>query len=326
MPEFSFSGDYRVQSRRDTASSMLEGEWLRDKPYLLDSDTINRALRAHPQWAGGATVEMRPAVVTRRMGKFASEPDVLYKRDFFTPSPGTAPMTVDVVDVRKSCANWQARAEHTKRLFSDVSYSQIAARMEHLDVVVANEYYLHEAGHFLGYDVLAKYDDGYFFPAGKTAWPLIYLEELRADLQGFGFGAHLLPPAEAAKILLYNVALRFGVHFEGIATRGVAPYGLTPYLLFCLLREVRFVSVESSNGRPTLRLASFDTDDIIRVMRACAAHAESELTAPELSSHDPVDRAISAAKYVRRRLADTTNLEAYATVMEHTLDPGVAEP
>ncbi|MBL0011122.1 MAG: hypothetical protein IPP22_09270 [Nitrosomonas sp.] len=203
-----------------------------DKPFLLDSDSINHELRIHPQWLGGVFVEMCPALVTVRLGKFESEPDILYKQDFFIPDPGTSPMSVNIVDVLKSRAKWITRSKYIKRIFTEDTYSQIFDLMDHPEVVIANEYYLHEAGHFLGYDVITKYSDGYFSPTGNTAWLLIYAEELRADLHAFGFGTILLPPREAAKILIYNIALRFGVHFEGITTLRIAPHGLTPYLLF----------------------------------------------------------------------------------------------
>ncbi|WP_434041499.1 MULTISPECIES: hypothetical protein [Sorangium] len=315
MSEFSLSGNYRVQSRREAEPSKLVGDWFPAAEGLLDADTVNHALRAHPFWSRSTNVELRPALVTGRSGKFATEPDILYKRDFFLPDPGTMSMPVDIVDVRKSRENWAARAACTKNLLADGTYERLTERLDDLDVVIANEYYLHEAGHFLGYDVLTKYQDGYFAPGGKTAWPLVYLEELRADLQAFGFGARLLPAAQAARILLYNVALRFGVHREGLATRGVAPYGIVPFLLFCILRELRFVSVALMNDRWVIRLANLDEFAIVRVMRACAEHAESELTIPELATTDVIERALTAAKYVRRRLADTDAINDYARVM-----------
>ncbi|KYF61717.1 hypothetical protein BE11_41260 [Sorangium cellulosum] len=316
MPEFSLSGNYRVQSRREAEPSKLMGDWFSAAEGLLDAAIVNHALQEHPLWSRSTSVELRPALVTERSGKFANEPDILYKRNFFLPDPGTMSMPVDIVDVRKSRANWTARAACTRSLLADGTYERLTERLDDLDVVIANEYYLHEAGHFLGYDVLTKYQDGYFAPGGKTAWPLVYLEELRADLQAFGFGARLLPAAQAARILLYNVALRFGVHREGLATRGVAPYGLVPFLLFCILRELGFVSVAPRRDRWVVRLASLDELEIVHVMRACAEHAESELTIPELATTDMIERALSAAKYVRRRLADTDAINDYARVME----------
>lgn len=310
---FSFTGRYRVQSRRETAPSALAGAWYAS-PGLLDDYVVNDALRAHPQWQGTATVQLRPALVTARSGKLASEPDILYKRELFTPDPSTPSMTTDIVDVPKAQAQWAARMHHVQALFPSDTFAALAPG--DLERVIANEYYVHEAGHLLGYDVRAKVADGYFASTGRTAWPLVYLEELRADLQGFGFAAALLHPDRAAQILLYNLALRFGVHREGITTTGVAPYGMVPFLTFSVLRELGALVVTEVAGRAVFRLASLDTLDLVRVMLACAAHARTRLTAPELATADPLERALGAGRYVRERLSDGAAIEAYARVME----------
>jgi hypothetical protein len=207
------------------------------------------------------------------------------------------------------------RAEYTAKLFFEDTYSQITSRLTDLAVVIANEYYLHEAGHFLGYDVLDKYRDGYFLLDGKTAWPLIYLEELRADLQAFGFALSLLSAQEATQIFLYNFALRFGVQREGITRQGIASYGLVPYFLFCILWEIGFLTVVNIGQRYVLRLASLKTEDLVSIMHYCASHAESELTASEIATRDSFDRALVAARYIRKRLDDTAAVNAYAQVL-----------
>jgi hypothetical protein len=322
---FSFTGTYRVQSRHETAPSTLTGVWHGyGRPELLDGDVVNDALRAHPQWQGTATVTLRPAVVTERSGKFASESDILYKRELFTPDPRSPSMPADIVDVSKARAQWAARARHVRAIFSDRTFAVLAHRLRDVDVVIANEYYVHDAGHLLGYDVRAKHADGYFQADGRTAWPLVYLEELRADLQGFGFAAALLPPARAVQILLYNLALRFGVHREGLVTTGVAPYGIVPFLTFSVLRELGALATTEAGGRAVFRLAPLDTTHLVRVMLACADHAQTWLTAPELATTNPLERALCAARYVRDRLSDGVAVEAYARVMDSSLRSSVS--
>ncbi|HSM98413.1 MAG TPA: hypothetical protein VLS47_05305 [Gallionella sp.] len=313
MNHFSLRGDYRVQSRRDYAPSALEGEWYCDHG-LVSNEQINGALRRHPRWAGHTQVSLLPVLVSRRSGKFASEPDILYKRDLFIPEPGADGMPADIVDVLKSQQNWLSRAHYIKALFPD-DFPRIFQYLCHLELIIANEYMLHEAGHFLAYDVFAKQRDGYFSIAGKTAWPLVYLEELRADLNAFGFAVQLLPQEQAAQIFLYNLMLRFGVHREGLLSARQAPYGLVPYLLFYLLYQLDFIAVRELRGRYCFTLGSLDSQNLIEVMQACALHAEQQLNTPEMAVRSPLDRAIAAARYVRLRLDHHTLTQRFASVM-----------
>lgn len=313
MSQFTLEGSYRVQSRRDYAPAVLEGEWY-CAPGLISNDRVNRALQAHPLWQGITQVVLRPAVVSRRIGKFASEPDILYKRELFIPSPGTALMTADIVDVLKAKQNWIGRVSYLNMLFPD-DCQQILQRLHGLELIIANEYVLHEAGHFLAYDVCAKQRDDYFTVMGSTAWPLVYLEELRADLNAFGFAVQLLSPEKASQLFLYNLMLRFGVHREGIVREQGAPYGLVPYLLFYLLQELGFINLRQLHGTSFFRLISVDTKELIAVMEASARHAEQELNALELVADTPLNRAISAASYVRHRLDDTKHAIRFARVM-----------
>lgn len=306
-------GSYRVQSRRDYAPSSLEGEWYISSG-LISNDVINNALRAHASWQGREQVRLSPALVYQRRGKFSFEPDILYKNELFIPKPGTPAMDMNIVDVLKSRNNWIGRVDYIKELFPEISLLALQ-KLHGLELVIANEYMLHEAGHFLAYDVCAKQREGYFSVMGKTAWPLVYLEELRADLNAFGFAAQLLAPEKAAQIFLYNVMLRFGVHREGIVQKQQAPYGLVPYLLFHLLQDLGFLSVCQQHGRRSFNLTSLETNQLTAVMCACARHAEQELNAPELTKTTALEKAIVAAKYVRNRLDDTAMTELYDLVM-----------
>ena len=315
MFDFTITGLYRVQSRRSSCISMLHGKWLRAEEDLLSNQQVNNALSAHPQWRGFARVSLRPAIVSIRSGKFLTEPDILYKQEFFEPDHGTSVMEENIVDVAKATTKWHERIGHIKLLFGDNQYRQIAAYLDNLPLVVANEYYLHEAGHLLGYDVQAKYNDGYFSPGGRTAWPLIYLEELRADLHAFQFALELLPAERAVQVLLYNVALRMGVHLQGVADTGVAPYGLVPYLLYCVLREVGAVKICHSQGRVELSFADLTTKGLHRVMCACGAIAADQLTSLEEEAIDPLELGIIAATYVRRMLQHTEAMREFACLM-----------
>jgi hypothetical protein len=314
MSRFSLLGQYRVQSRRDYALSALEGKWL-ESAQLLDSAKVNEALSTHPLWNGRGQVALRSALISQRCGKFAFEPDILYKQDLFIPAPGSLPMENNIVDVLKSWRNWNQRRWFVQTLLGAEDYRRAVEHLSDLKVIIANEFMVHEAGHSIAYDVLSKQKDGYFAPGGKSAWPLIYLEEFRADLNAFGFAAKLLPPNQAAQLFLYNLLLRFGVHRQGILTNQSAPYGLIPYFLFCLLSERGFITAKEVAGRYRFVLGGLNTQNLIDLMLDCANHANEQLNAPEMEGRGPFDRALTAARYIQSRLRRTEDASKFALVM-----------
>jgi hypothetical protein len=313
--QFWFTGQYRVQSRRTSVDSSLLGNWFCSEPTLLDNERVNSALVANPTWLGKAFVTLRPAIIAHRSGQFLSEQDILYKKANFTPTPGTEPMPVDIVDVLKSISLWKRREPFVISLFDRETYVAVHQKLSELAAVVANEYYLHEAGHFLGYDVLRKYNEGYFTVGGKTAWPLIYLEELRADLHAFGFALELFSPELAQRVFLYNLFLRLGVHVAGVREKGIAPYGVIPYLLYHLLRSLGYLQVVRFGNQVRITLASLHTPTICEVMKQCAAHALEQITLPETGAPSQIDAAICGGRYVRQRVEDTLLADEFARVM-----------
>jgi hypothetical protein len=309
--DFHLEGMYRVQSRRRAAPSALAGRWMEPAAGLLDSAVVNDALMRHRAWRGVTKVLLQPAWIARREGTFRDEPDILYKREFFTPTSG-GEMAADIVDVRKSTALWRTRRGALSRVVTPNAVPAVEAHLGDLGVVVANEYFCHEAGHMLGHDVLTKYARGYFRLQGATLWPLVFVEELRADLHAFGFALQLLPPDRASAIFLYNVMLRFGVH--AAAAAGGKAYGTVPYLLFHLLTAHDFITVEKRNRRAFLRLHVLDRDAALEAMRVCAEHAERELTEIELFDDDLGASAIHAARYHRARIEDDATRASFASV------------
>ena len=252
MSSFSFTGTYQAHAHTEAFPSVLCGRWS-SSADVLDDGTVGAALRAHPQWTGGGSIALRPALVTAHSALLACSPDVLYERERFMPSPGTPALPADMLDLRKAQAQWKLRQPHVAAVLSGRTHAAIAERLHDLDAVIVNRTLVHEAGHLLGYDVRRKHADGYFTASGRTAWPLVYLEELRAELHGLGFAVALLPPEQAVNVLLYDLALHFGVHREGLVTDGVAPHGLVPFLLFSLLRELGVIVVTEADGAATFR-------------------------------------------------------------------------
>jgi hypothetical protein len=164
---------------------------------------------------------------------------------------------------------------------------------------------MHEAGHCVAYDTATKYRDGYFRIHGKTAWPLVYVEELRADLLSFGFAARHLPRDVAVAICLYNLTLRFSSHLEGVDKSGYHPYGAIPFMLWRLLCAAGFVHpAERADSDRVLVLPSLEPAAIIQVMHTLSKVARKELVEPP--SCRPTDSALMAGNFYRSALDDET--------------------
>ena len=300
---FAFQGTYRVQSKARGKPSRLEGRWGVCEEGELDEATVNQLLVSNPFWSGASRVQLKPAFVIERDGEFAEEPDILYKKSHFVPTCGGSAMPTNIVDVAKAATRWREREPFLVALLGEAVYSQAAKLIGGLEGVVANEYFVHEAGHCLGYDTERKYAQGYFQIAGKIAWPLIYVEEFRADLLSFGFAADLLGEHSAAAVFLYNVLLRLGVHLEGYANGVPNPYGDIPFMLYSLLRKQGWVEPDTAHPG-VLCVTSLVPADLIVLMRASVAHCCYWLVQPEWLADTGTDAALGAAHYHKRVLSD----------------------
>ena len=305
--KFCFRGLYRVQGSISPTSSRLEGIWMQGREGMLTDIMVNDALVNHPAWGGVSFSSLRAAEVSARIGEFASRADILYKKSNFTADADTSAMPVNIIDVIKSRGLWCRRRPFLVALFGKDCYEHAEELVRDLTVTIANEYFLHEGGHYLGYDVDCKTADGYFKPAGSPAWMLIYLEELRADLHAFGLAASLLNVDAAAAIFVYNVLLRLGVHVEGVQSRREAPYGAIPYLLFCVLRDVGVC--ELVDGATAFHWPR--TEVIQDWMGGCAEHATRHITVPEASAQSPLDAALISASYARARMQHDQRLSEF---------------
>ena len=304
--DFHYIGAYRVQSRKQGEHAEIIGSW-RNENDGLSSQKLNEFLAKHPLWKRHSTVEMRSADVCFRSGLFESDPDILVKKQFFSPEEGTAPMEFDFVDVNKSYQFWQQRKPFVRSLFGEQT-DELFALIPAVRSTIVNEYYCHEAGHCLGYDVRSKYEEGYFQLRGKSLWPLIFVEEFRADLHSFDIAAQTLPAPAAASIFVYNFLLRWGVEAQGLAASQTA-YGSVPYLLFCFLYNEGFIQA----GEHGLRLTATDPQTIIGMMQQAGEHAIQQLTAFEMEG-DKTQGAIMAANYFRQRVMNKELLQLYEDV------------
>jgi len=311
---FDLFGRYRVQSKRAGHPSRLTGRWTNAMIGGVNSDVINNRLRSDPAWRGGALVNIRPALVEHREGEFAEEHDILYKRSHFERAPESDEMTSDLVDVRKAAERWIGRRPHIEALFGTEVTSILEARIGDVEKVAALEYYVHEGGHCLGYDTTKKHRDGYFQLEGKTVWPLVYVEELRADLLSFGMAADLAPADLAAAAFLYNILLRIGSHREGVLRDGRHPYGAIPHMLFTLLRRVGFFHIPEASGRNgQIEIAKMDDEKILQIMRHLSNHAQAVLV--ESRDKSGTDAALQAAEFYRQTM-EAECVDTFKSVVE----------
>lgn len=314
--QFYYIGTYRVQSSLSVHTSELSGTWFAPEPPCLTLEDVNRSLTGHHHWRGGAKVSLRAAQVEARSGAFAAHADALYYRRFFSPSNGSRPPEGDILDVSKLRAHWTNREGFVRALFPASHYENLIDRVASVERTATNEYMCHEAGHLLGIDVHTKYEGGHFRPGSQPAWPLIYVEEFRADLESFAFALELLPPEQACAVFAYHVCHRFGLACESGQT-DCAGAGGVPYLLFHLLRELGFAQVKKGAERH-LHLNDLSTDGIIRTMRACAKHGASFLTEPEMGGESLLDAALVGAAYYRARALDERTLEEFWSLVSNS--------
>lgn len=308
---FRYVGTYRHQSSPARTESILAGHWLTDTNERLSSGIINEALHRSPLWMGTADVRLRAAAISERGGAFASAADALYHRSFFRPAPGHDPMSDDIVDVTKLLDHWVHRRPHTARLVGHGAHQRLEAYVGDVRMAAANEYFCHEAGHATGWDVGSKYDTGYFRITGTLSWPLIYVEEFRADLLSLTFACEILPRTGAIAVFAYHLLHRFGLA-EYSARTGEDGAGAVPYLLFCLLLDLGVLKVGSVAGEIAVAEDVLEQETLLALMRACGAHAIDELTVTELRGATPEDVAINAARYFRHRVTNDERTRQYA--------------
>src|SRR5690349_17621343 len=125
---------------------------------------------------------------------------------------------------------------------SEETFARVARRLTNIDLVSANEYFLHEAGHRLGYTIEAKSEDGFFRHSGRIAWPLVYAEEYRADIGSWDVALRELPHNEFLMIITYTLAHRLGLAMENMR-EGKPGAGMVPYLHFWGLLHCGFLKV-----------------------------------------------------------------------------------
>ncbi len=320
---FAFDGDYRAQSKSHASDARLSGHWIVPGPGDANSDLVNQAVRSHLLWCFAEDVALRPALVARRHGAFAAEPDILYKRSHFSPRAGSPAMPVDIVDIAKARSTWQGRRPFMAALFGSRSFGEMERLVGDVSTAAANEYFSHEGGHRLGIGTARKYAQGYFRPGGATCWPLVYVEEFRADMLSFGIAADVLDQERAVAVFLYNLLVRFAGHVEAVVGDSNPPHGSIPFMLFWLLTRQGLLACDLQAGE--LRLVACHLEDLVRGMRACSEFVAEALVTPELLSEHPTDAAQEHARFHQRVFGDDSAMAAFSSICRAAAGKALAD-
>ena len=307
---FSFSGQYRVQSRKRWHRGKLSGTWLESDALLLNDEQINTQLSQDSRWKQKSKAHLRAIWVHEWTGIFQDEPDILYKTEFFKPDIDSAPFPSHLVDVQKSLQEWKRRETLLYEFLHPEQIPILQGILQDLTYIIANEYFCHEAGHILGIPVNEKYQAGYFSLNGKALWPLIWLEEFRADLHSFGYALKLLPSSASTAIFIYNILLRFGMELDSAAS-GQDGYGVIPFCLLSLLEEMGLLHFENTPIGYALVFDSLETSDLMAAMEACDLYANRAFTDVELSATSLIDIALHTARYYQAKVLNHPSLIDY---------------
>ncbi|RNJ48032.1 hypothetical protein [Methylocystis hirsuta] len=236
--ELEYAGDYRMQSKRTGAPSELCGI-ISDPGGHLNFAAVNQFLEGQEWWDGCSKVNLRVITVSKRSGAFARDDDALYyARNFGLGGPDC-----DLLDVNK------LRLLHNRRFpkLREILTDRVVAAVCQLHGSAVDEYMCHEAGHRLGYSIEEKMAQDFFRWRGRLIWPLIYMEEYRADVNSWHAAMSLLNSANAASVILYTLFHRLGLALENLREKRPGA-GFIPYLHFSAFCEVGFLKVVVNNG------------------------------------------------------------------------------
>jgi hypothetical protein len=311
--DFDFNGIFRVQSRRFGKKGRIAGNWFANRAGVISADDLNRTIVRNAHWSG-TTVNVRAAIITRREGMFHDAPDNLYKMECYQPLDGGDPFPCHIIDVTKAVTQWHQRRPLVSSLFVGNQAADLAGVVEDPEAVIVNEYHCHEAGHVLGRSVQRKSEESYFSPGGRVRWPLIWVEEFRADLHSYAVALELLKPRLAAALFVYNCLARLAGEALSVRT-GSYGYGPIPFLLFTLLVELRFLALVKSKSQLKVTVPETSIAGIVNSMNNCHVHALTEFTEVELATEDQLEWGINAARYYRERVLENPLREDYLVMM-----------
>lgn len=302
---------YRFQSRRNPQPGSLQGAIVH-APSLLSSACVNVQLRQHPRWDGRSLVNLRIAFVRRRTGIFESNADALYYEPNFSAVQGTL-IDGDLLDLTKLQLLYAERLPTIATLFVPEAFEWLVSFIGSVEWAAANEYMCHEAGHRLGWAMADKYANGFFRVGGRLAWPLIYMEEFRADTGSWDIATRTLGTSDAARVVTYTLVHRFAVAAQNLRD-GRPGVGYVPYLHFAAMIDSEILRVVQSGGQSLLDFAAYDPTAVLHAAIESAKIVDCEITSVDMRSDG--DRTAEAMlEYAIERVRRPGLAESFVRVM-----------
>jgi hypothetical protein len=296
---------YRFQSHRRPEMGALRGSIVQVST-ALSADRVNEQLRGDPRWRGRSLVNLKVALVRQRTGAFHTNSDALYYHRNFRDVEGTE-IDSDLLDITKLQALFADRLTEIAAIFVPEAYSWLISLIGPVESAATNEYMCHEAGHRLSFAVDEKFESGFFRRGGRLAWPLIYLEEYRADANSWDIAAQTLENFEVARVVLYTLVHRFGLAVQNLRL-GRPGAGYVPFLHFAAMVDCGLLKVAEAQGRRALDFVTRDIEAVSRAAAETAAVVDHEINRREHSA-DNDESAEAMLDYAVARLArdDLTN-------------------
>jgi hypothetical protein len=269
-----FDGAYRLQSDRRAKPGSLHGLIIEEADCLSLFD-INRYLGRHERWHGAAQVNLKAAAVLQRAGVFSCHADALYYARNFDHTVNS-PLEHDLLDVTKLRTLFAERLPLLQSIFAPEAFEWILDVIGELHRTMVNEYMCHEGGHCLGYPVKDKYESGFFRFGGRLRWPLIYMEEYRADANSWSIAARLLKPRAATAVVLYTLTHRLGLAAENLRY-GRPGAGYIPFFHFLSFAERGTLVVAQTDMGPRLTFAALEPDRLLECAQMVARSIDDDI-------------------------------------------------
>lgn len=247
---FSFVGKYRVQSVQQMMQSALTGVWVEPKTLnCLNAQDVTRFARMHPACLdSNVEISLIPAFVSKRAGAFASSEDALYYLDNFEAAIGSDTLYADILDVPKLLKLWRDRRIVLEALVHPDPQTTNLLESD-ITPVAIDEYMCHEAGHLLGVSIQQKLRNGYFRLGGRFRWPLVYIEEFRADINAWDLALTHLDTERARRVITYTLLHRLGLAARNL-WQGQPGAGFVPFLDFSIAWRAGLIDVEPNASFP----------------------------------------------------------------------------
>lgn len=305
-----------MQSRISAARSSLVGRIVRPHRALMASD-LNGYLADSVGTTPEPPVNLSVIEVAERTGAFADNDDALYYRHHFV-ADADVHMPSDLLDLLKLRALFVRRTPIIMPCLSPESRNVLSILSDNLERIAVNEYMCHEGGHALGYSIQHKISQNFFRIEGRLCWPLIYMEEFRADLRSWAIAAELLPAQEAAEVILYTFLHRMGLAAENFLERRPGA-GFIPYLHFHNLVGAGLVAIEDLT-LPQISMNHAATA-VVDAARALVAVFEAELDSRDCDGHPQA--ADGLLDYAARRVGDLPTRRRFAGLFAGAARPAV---